>query len=501
MSEESENPPASPMAVAPPGQDEPVAPVVAVGGEPVTSAPVAGVSPARARAPMVWKRPLLVALAVLAALVWFALWRWLQVKWAGPGIGNDVPLYRSYAASWGAGSVPYVGFQPEYPPGALPLFVLPFLYAGAAGNYVLAFAVEMGIFDLGSYALVLLWGMRLSRRPWAGAAALGTLYLALSAALYPVLYTRFDMVPAAIVLAALTLAYPGAVLPGGLAPPLTTRRMFFSAALVGLAGAVKLWPLALGPAWLLLAYRRGRWGLAVVAAVGIGVGALLPVAPLLPQAGLGVLRFLDYHAARGIEIGSTWASLALLLNMGGVYEAWTQHDFGAFHVKGPAADAYARWSTPLLPLGVLLPQIGAWFGRLGREGDERGAEGARVTLAIVLGFMVFGKVLSPQFSLWLVPLLPLVCRNVVLALVALGIAVGTTIEYPFVAAALEMLAPGHKQAVLLVAGRNLLLLGLFVYLCWRVGWGTLVSRLLARLRRPSVKATPASIATSAPTSD
>jgi hypothetical protein len=370
-----------------------------------------------------------------------------------------------------------VGFQPEYPPGALPFFLLPYLYAGAAGNYTLAFAVEMGLCDLLCYVLVLGWGWKLSRRRPVGAATAGTLYLALSAALYPVLYTRFDLVPAAIVLLALTLAYPADGAGGS-----KGRRFWISSLLIGVAGAVKLWPLALGPMWLLLAFRRGRWREVISTGFGLGLGAVLLVAPLLPQAGLNIFKFLEYHAARGIEIGSTWASLALLLNMGGIYEAWTQHDFGAFHVKGPAADAYARWSTPLLPLGVLLPQVGAFFGRLGSVDDDRGAEGARVTLATVLGFMVFGKVLSPQFALWLVPLLPLVCRNVVLGAVALGIAIGTTIEYPFVAAALEMVAPGHRRAVLLVATRNLLLIGLFVHLCWQVGWGQLLRRAFNRFR-------------------
>ncbi|HEY0715096.1 MAG TPA: glycosyltransferase 87 family protein, partial [Polyangia bacterium] len=228
---------------------------------------------ARAEPPAVraagWKRPLLIALGVAGALVWFAVARWLQLRWAGPGIGNDIHLYRSYAGSWGAGAIPYVGFQPEYPPGALPLFVLPFLYAGAAGRYDIAFAIEMGIFDLASYLLVLLWATRLSRRPLLGAVALGTLYLALSAALYPVLYTRFDMVPAAIVLAALTLTYPPA---RDGQPVLSARRMFFSGALVGVAGAIKLWPLALGPTWLLLAFRRGRWPLLLAAAAGMGAG-------------------------------------------------------------------------------------------------------------------------------------------------------------------------------------------------------------------------------------
>jgi hypothetical protein len=432
------------------------------------------------------------ALAVLGALAVFALWRWLQVRWLGPGIGNDVHLYRRYAQIWGGGAVPYVGFQPEYPPGALPFFLIPHLFVGGAGNYPLGFAIEMGAFDLLAYLLVLQWGRWLRPERVRTAMALGLAYLVVTAALYPVLYTRFDIVPGALVLVALTLAYAPARQPGA---------WFGSAVVLGIAGAVKLWPLALAPTWLLFGWRRDRWRGLFAGGIGFGLGVVVVFAPFLPMAGRDVLRFLDYHAARGIQIGSTWASVALLLHLGHVYDAWTAHDFGAFHVKGPAADAYARWSMLLLPVGVLVPQLGGFFGRLGRDEDQRGEVGLRVTLATVLGFMVFGKVLSPQFELWLVPLVPLVCRNVVMALIAVGIAVGTTIEYPFVSAALEMREPGHARAVFLVAGRNALLVTLFVILCWQVGWAAALRRWtqagLARLRarrqalaRASVVAAP-----------
>jgi hypothetical protein len=435
-------------------------------------------------------RPLLLGPFGLATLGLFAVARVLQLSLLGPGIGNDVHLYQRYASAWGAGAIPYVGFQPEYPPGALPLFIAPWLYGGPA-NYVRAFAIEMGLFDLGAYLLVGVW----ARRRFVGralpVAGLLLLYLLITLTLYPVIYTRFDMVPGALVLGALVLAYR---------PGHSARALGASAVLLGLAGAIKLWPLALGPAWLLLAWRRGRWRQLVTTGLWFGVGIALCVAPLLPTAGLNVLKFLGYHAARGIEIGSTWASLALLLNLTGVYEAWTAHDFGAFHVKGPAADVYARWSMIALPLGVLLPQIGAFFGRLGRDDDD-GDVGAQVALGTVLGFMVFGKVLSPQFTLWIAPLLPLVCpgagvlRTLLLSLVALGIAVGTTIEYPFVAPALEMLAPGHTRAVLLVAGRNALLAFLFVYLCFKVGWNVALSRAWAymRARVPSARQASATV--------
>ncbi len=430
-------------------------------------------------------RPLLVA---SVALIGFLVARWLHLRLLGPGIGNDVYLYQRYATAWGGGSIPYVGFQPEYPPGALPFFLVPWLFSGNGADYARAFAVEMAIFDLAAYLLVLLWGRRLRPGSWLPTVAMGACYLAITAALYPVLYTRFDIVPGALVLGALTLAY-------------TPGRLFWSAVLLGLAGAVKLWPLGLGPAWLLLAYRRRGWGHLLTTGVGLAIGLAIPFAPLLPKAGWAVLKFLEYHSDRGIEIGSIWASLALLVNMANIsdmYDAWTVHDFGAFHVKGPVAATYARWSMWLLPVGVLLPQVGAFFGQLGRKEDERGEIGIFVTLGAVAGFMVFGKVLSPQFALWLAPLMPLACRSVPMILVAIGIAIGTTIEYPFMAASLEMLAPGHKLAVSLVAARNLLLIILFIVMCRRAGWAGIIKKARAKLRpRPSPPPSTSALTTSA----
>lgn len=409
---------------------------------------------------------LVTAATVVGALALFALVRALQLHFLGAGMGNDVHLYHRYAAAWGGGQTPYLSFQVEYPPGALPIFVLPWLYGGPA-HYVSAFAIEMGIFDLAAYLLVFLWGRRLRpERRWVAFAVAG-FYLVLTAALYPILYTRYDLVPGGLVLAALTLAYTRTG---------TGDRLFAGAVVLGVAAAVKLWPLALGPTFLLLGWRRGGVGKFFATGVGIAVGILICFGPLLPTAGASVLKFLEYHAARGIQIGSLWASVALVLNLLHVYDAWVAHNFGAFHVQGPAADAYARWSLYVLPLAVLFPQVGAFFGRLGRQEDDRGEVGLRVALATALGFIAFGKVLSPQFQLWIMPLLPLACRNVALALAALAIAVGTTVEYPFVAKALEMRADGHARAVWLVATRNALLVVLFAWFSWVVGWGAAVRR-------------------------
>jgi hypothetical protein len=397
----------------------------------------------------------------LAALAWLLV-RASQLLLLGWGTGNDVYLYLHYAQQWGSGAAPYVDFHPEYPPGALPPFLLPFLIAGGGGEeYPRAFAGEMALFDLATLWLVLAWGRRLfpshARAP--ALAAVG--YLACTTALFPVLYTRFDLVPGALLFAALYVTYtPGLAVLGAL--------------LLGVAGGVKLWPFALAPIWLVLAYRRDRLRGLLPTALAIGVGGLLTALPFLPRAGLSVLEFLRFHAARGIQIESTWSTLALLLNAVGIADATPVHEFGAFHVAGAVAKWFARISVPALLALALLPQLLAMRGQLGREGDQTGKIGLCAAAGAVLGFMVGGKVLSPQFMLWIVPFLPMLAftartrtTQVLVALGALFASGLTSLVYPYWSPALEQREPGHGAALLAVGTRNMLLLALYAFAAHR----------------------------------
>src|SRR5262249_35868885 len=92
-------------------------------------------------------------LSVLSVVAFWWIVRSLQGKYLGEGTGFDVNLYQQYAQQWGSGAGAYVDFHPEYPPGALPIFLVPLLVGGAA-DYVRAFAKEMACFDLASALLV-----------------------------------------------------------------------------------------------------------------------------------------------------------------------------------------------------------------------------------------------------------------------------------------------------------------------------------------------------------
>jgi hypothetical protein len=395
----------------------------------------------------------------LFTLVAWCATRYFQLEVLGRGTGNDVWLYLRYAGDWASGAAPYVDFHPEYPPGALPVFLAPYLVFGRAA-YDQSFAVAMGAFDGLACLLAVAWTRRQESlrpsAPWLAA----LFYLTCSTALFPVLLTRFDLVPGVLLLAALYLTYA----PGGAAR---------GALLLGIAGGVKLWPFALVPLWCLRAFRReGLRGMLLTVLWLVG-GALLVALPCLPRAGLHVFDFLKYHADRGIQIECTWSTFALLFNALHIASASVVHEYGAFHVAGPLAKAFASVSVPALLVLAIAPQVLAFRHGLGGERDQDGRIGMVAALGSVLGFMVGGKVLSPQYMLWLLPLLPALAlgaptrsARILLPLGVFAVCALTTLVYPYWSPALEMREPGHEAALLAVGSRNLLLFAAYGCTLW-----------------------------------
>jgi hypothetical protein len=92
--------------------------------------------------------------------------------------------------------------------------------------------------------------------------------------------------------------------------------------------------------------------------------------------------------------------------------------------------------------------------------------------AAVASFAVFGKVFSPQYAVWLVPLLAmtLAWRQWAAASLAAAAMLFTRIEFP---ARFDDLVLRRTGTVLLVLERNLfviVLVGLCMWSLWRGGW-------------------------------
>ncbi len=296
----------------------------------------------------------------------------------------DTPVYQGYGERIAAGQVPYRDFAVEYPPAALLVFWLPTL--GEAGDYEPLFQLVMLVCGAATAALVPVALVRAD--PRAAPLAVAVVVAGLSPLLLGnVILTRYDLWPALLLTAALTA--------------LVHDRERLAHALLAVGVAAKLYPLVVLPLALLdVARRRGSREAATCLGVFACALALVvgPFAVLAPE---GVLDSVARQAGRPLQIESLGAGILLGLHRLGLYEAHVVSSHGSQNLTGPLPDALAAVQTALQALCVAA--VWLLFSRLQRDA----AALLSASAAAVAAFVAFGKVLSPQFLVWLLALVPL----------------------------------------------------------------------------------------------
>jgi Glycosyltransferase family 87 len=366
-------------------------------------------------------------------------WLLLHVGFYDRNAIIDTPRYQEFGDAMMSGEVPYRDFGVEYPPGALPVFLLPSL--GPEQSYRTWFEVLMWVCAAATVAFVALalTAVQATRERIVGAVA----FVALAPlALGSVVLTRFDYWPAALVAAALAAFVFG--------------RSKLGFAVLGLAVTAKIYPLVLLPLALLLVRRRqgsheALLGLACFAAV-----LAVVVVPFLVIDAGGLIDSVGGQLERPLQIESLGSSILLAAHQLGFYEATVVHGHGSQNLGGPAPDAFASVHA-LVQLAAI---AGTWVlfarGHVGRAGF------LAASAASVVAFVAFAKVLSPQFLIWLIPVVPLVLGRIgVIAAGLLAAALVTTqLFFPYRYWSVVAL----ENDAWLVVVRNALLLALFAVL-------------------------------------
>jgi uncharacterized membrane protein len=184
--------------------------------------------------------------------------------------------------------------------------------------------------------------------------------------------------------------------------------------LLALAVAAKVYPIVLLPLVLIEAWNRGGRE-EVRRALGWFVGVLVLVHLPFAILGPGGLRFSYWvQLRRGLEVESLGGGVLLVLDRLGLHHVALRDEApGSRNVVGSLADALAVVSSLVLVSAVLYV---AWLYLRGHR-DWLVAAAAAVT-----AFVAFNKVISPQYTAWLVPLVPaagLVASIVLVAVLAL----------------------------------------------------------------------------------
>ncbi len=357
---------------------------------------------------------------------------------------SDLYLYNSVAEIVAAGHWPYHDFDFEYPPlAALPLW-LANVPGGGEDGYAWAFG-----------ALMLLCAVALQRftTGLAGERA-GWLLVLLPVAIGASLRTHYDLLPAAILAAALLL--------------FARDRHTAAFAVLGAGTVTKLYPALLVPIAVVWLLGRGERRAAVR---GVAAFAAVLAAVSLPFLGDGYVEQVRFHLERPVQIESTPASVLFAVGEADVTGDPIRPDrFKSNGLDGPIADEVQLSFAVLLAL-----TLAAIVALARRRPDVRNL--VLCGFAAVLAFVALGKVLSPQFMIWLAPFAAIcaVWRLYVPAALCAGAFVLTLIEFP---GRYFDLVHEENGIVALVGLRNVLLIAALA--------ATLVA--LARSPRPGAPA-------------
>jgi hypothetical protein len=379
------------------------------------------------------------ASTALAFALFVASWALLHYSFFARDQIIDTPIYERYGEAVTQGEVPYRDFPVEYPPAALPVFVLPALGDSGSETYKRRFEGLMATLGVACVVLV----AAASSSVWAPLFVAATPLL-----LGSVVLSRFDLWPATLTVAALALLAAG--------------RLRLGAATLGLATAAKLYPAVIAPIALAHVWRsRGR-GEALIctgAFLTVIVAIVLPFAVIAPG---GVWDAFWRQAGRPLQVESLGAGVLLAAHHVFGFELTMESSHGSQNLAGGAATALAAVSS-VLQVGALAA-IWVWHARGPATRDRL----LTASAAAVCAFVAFGKVLSPQFLIWLIPLVPLVRGRRGLAASALLAAalVLTQLWFPF--RYWELALEFDTAASWLVLARDLVLVALTLLLAARV---------------------------------
>ena len=389
-------------------------------------------------------RPTLAALlaVVLVALVYSLVFPNL---WYGEHDISDIGIYQYYAQQMADGGMPYRDFPFEYPPIAAWLIAFPgdseSLAAYTGWSSLMAFLITAV-----TGALVALTAARIWPRG-AHAFAAAVLFAGGVAAVGAIVENRLDIAVACVLTAAmLALAH---------------RWLAMAAAILGLGFALKLFPAVFLPLVLLLCptWRRALW-----ATASFALAAVAPFLPYLLSSPQGVWQVFTYHLERPLQIESVLAAPLLLARTWELSWVDVITSYGSQGLQGTGTVAAATLSSVLTAAAVATV-----YALLLRHRQLLLASPRLLPLAglaLILALLAFAKVLSPQFFVWLLPMVALAAlEEPLLAALAYGVLLLTQINFPAKYWGLVYVEP---SAVYWLAARDLLLVLTFLAALWRL---------------------------------
>ncbi len=286
---------------------------------------------------------------------------------------SDIPALFSLRG-FADGYLPYLQTPPGGQPLEYPVLTGVFMQIAAvitkgadglahgANAMVTFFDVNSVLLLLALLAAVIACALTVRSRPW------DALMIAISPSVIVAARINWDLLPLAFAGIALALW--------------SRKRPFWAGVLLGLAIAAKFYPLIFLIGFAVLALRSGKWRAFGALVGGTAIAWLVVNVPFMVGNFSGWSYFYSFSSSRGQDFGSAW--------------------FAANLLGAPALDPH---TLNVVATGLFIALAAAIA--VVSLSTARRPRLAQVLLLLVIAFTITNKVYSPQYVLWLVPLVAL----------------------------------------------------------------------------------------------
>lgn len=399
----------------------------------------------------------LIIFGIIHVVIFFFLFKSVVYSRLIPGYFGFIEFWQ-YASNVGHHLLPYKNFAVEYPPLGMFFITWPGLITSNPDVYYGIFVAETLLCDLAGLFIISGLTKQLKLKLWQTL----TVYTLSLLAIGRIISIRYDIFPAVLTILALYTFFRG--------------NYKIAWAILAIGTFTKLYPIVIVPIFLLyhMFHNTKREIISgIITFILVSAAIVVPVMLLSPS---GFLNSFTYQTGRGLQLESLYASILLVLKAFGLTSLAVDSASGAFGVTSSLANILAEIS-PLLICFSLIATYWLFYreqkgnistkSKFGALNPLDAAGIVKYSFLAILVLIITNKVLSPQYLIWLYPMVPLLAggKKMITWIIFIALGIITYFIYPVF---YDALISGAYFAIGLLFIRNMLMIVLAYLVTLRI---------------------------------
>jgi uncharacterized membrane protein len=168
----------------------------------------------------------------------------------------------------------------------------------------------------------------------------------------------------------------------------------------------KLYPAVMIPLYLIIYWSNRQLKPVLSGVLTFVLTCLILLMPFLVTGPDNLMSLINYHSQRGIQIESFYGACLLLADKLGWTSALMIFNYGSWNLSGSIAETLSKFVVYIQAAALFVSYCFIWTQI--KPGKSQFTRLGAYTLLLLAVLLLTSKVFSPQYIIWLLPVLPLI---------------------------------------------------------------------------------------------